>query len=167
MLNPCCCSATEACTDSGGDLKLVCDWDRPAASLQACSPGDGQPSYARIRMHAAARMRYHMCTHTLSHVTDALVQGVLFLVQQSAQRACDMRLHTHACATAYVLIRFLTLAQGSSSGPTKCTEGLRHHSARSAWFSSCHGALGWTEKKRKKESLRHHPEGVLYSRYAL
>jgi hypothetical protein len=63
LLNPCCYSATAAGTDSGGNLKLVCDWDRPAASLQACLPGDGQPSYARIHMHVA-RMRYHICTHT-------------------------------------------------------------------------------------------------------
>jgi cytochrome c553 len=127
---------------------------------------------AFIRTHTHACCTHalpHMYSYTVSHVTDALAQGVVLvlLVQQSAQRACDMRLHTHACATAYVLMRFLMLAQGSFSGPTKYTEGLRHHAARSAWCSSCHGAPGWKGKKRKKENLRHHPEGVLCSRYAV
>ena len=70
-------------------------------------------AYARIRMHVA-RIRYHICTHTLSHMTDALAQGVLLLVQQSAQRPCDITQRRAAGA-----LRVMERLNGKKKGEKK------------------------------------------------
>ena len=112
---------------------------------------------AFIRTHTHACCTHalsHMYSYTVSHVTDALAQGVVLvlLVQQSAKRASDMRLHTHACATAYVLMPshagagFFFWSNKVHRGPatSRGEERLVLFVSWSAWMER--------KKKKKRES---------------